>query len=336
MDQNSHFIESTYNKKDQAFDTPLRPSTLGEFVGQERIKERLEVMIHAAKGRGEPLGHCLFSGPPGLGKTTLCHILARSMGTNMVVTSGPSLEKAGDLAGILTSLNEGDILFVDEVHRLQRSIEEYLYPAMEDFKIDLVIDSGPSARTIQLTLKRFTLVGATTRSGLLSEPLRSRFGTNCRLDFYTPEILKDVVKRTSQLIKMPIDDDGALMIAKRSRGTPRIANHLLCWVRDFSTVRAEGKTDLKVIEEALAMLNIDTLGLDDLDKKILSLLIDQHGGGPVGLTTIAAALGEEPHTLEEVHEPYLIMQGLIKKTPKGRMATPLAYSHIKGACHKGD
>ncbi len=325
----NQFIESTYNEPDQKFDAPLRPKALADFAGQETIKERLEVMCEAAKRRSEPLCHALFSGPPGLGKTTLCHILAEMMGTKMVPTSGPALEKPGDLAGILTSLEEGDFLFIDEIHRLQRSIEEYLYPAMEDFRIDLLIDSGPSSRSVQLELKQFTLVGATTRSGLISEPLRSRFGSNFRLEFYAPKTLAQVVLRSASLLKFQIDGQAALQVAKRSRGTPRIANHLLRWVRDFSEVRADGNMSDEIVNEALAMVQIDALGLDEVDKRILSLIIEHHNGGPVGLTTLAAALGEEPHTIEEVHEPYLILQGLLKRTPKGRMVTPLAYSHLR-------
>lgn len=320
------FIESQFAQEDQVFENPLRPHRLADFIGQNPIKERLKILLQAAKTRRDSLGHCLFAGPPGLGKTTLAHILAREMGTNCVITSGPALEKPGDLAGILTSLNEGDVLFVDEIHRLHRSIEEYLYTAMEDFILDLIIDSGPNARTVQLTLKKFTLVGATTRTGLLSEPLRTRFAFTGRLEYYTAEVLQQVVLRTAHLLKFSLDDRGAKAIAQRSRGTPRIANHLLKWVRDYALVHPK-----ETIESALKLLSIDAQGLDEMDKKYLALIINHYSGGPVGLSTLSAAFGEEPHTIEEVYEPYLIMQGFIKRTPRGRMATELAYAHLEKA-----
>jgi Holliday junction DNA helicase RuvB len=323
------FIESSFAKEDKVFETPLRPQKLADFIGQDPIKERLQILIQAAKTRGDSLGHCLFAGPPGLGKTTLAHILSREMGTNCVVTSGPALEKPGDLAGILTSLNDGDVLFVDEIHRLQRSIEEYLYTAMEDFVLDLIIDSGPNARTVQLTLKKFTLVAATTRTGLLSEPLRTRFAFTSRLEYYKPDILQQVILRTAQLLKCPIEPKGALLIAERARGTPRIANHLLRWVRDYVLVHEIKHIDPKIVEKALKVLAIDSKGLDDMDKKFLSLIIHNYNGGPVGLSTLSAAFGEESHTIEEVYEPYLIMQGFIKRTPRGRMATELAFKHLE-------
>jgi holliday junction DNA helicase RuvB len=322
------FIESSFSKQDVTFETPLRPQSLGDFIGQEHLRERLEVFIGAAKQRKEALGHCLFYGPPGLGKTTLAHILSKAMGTNLVVTSGPVIEKAGDLAGILTNLKEGDILFIDEIHRLNRTVEEYLYPAMEDFALDLLIDSGPSARSVQVKLNRFTLVGATTRSGLLSAPMRSRFGFNCRLDYYEPHVLEKILLRSSQILNIYLEPEGAREIAERSRGTPRIANNLLRWVRDYAQMRAQNKTDKTTVRAALEMLSIDHKGLDEMDKKILSLIIDYYEGGPVGINTIAVAIGEEPTTLSEVYEPYLIMQGFLKRTPRGREVTTLAYQHL--------
>ena len=313
---------------DAVFEVPLRPQSLDDFSGQDEIKERLDVLIRAAKARNEPLTHCLFSGPPGLGKTTLANILAKAMGTNLVVTSGAVIEKAGDLAGVLTGLQEGDILFIDEIHRLNRTVEEYLYPAIEDFTLDLMIDSGPSARSIQVPLKRFTLVGATTRAGLLTAPLRSRFGFSCRLDYYPVEVLEKILFRTSEMLKMTIDSQGLREIAKRSRGTPRIANNYLRWVRDYGQIKANGNIDCVVVTSALDMLKIDEKGLDEMDKRILETMIDHYKGGPVGISTIAIAVGEEASTLEEVYEPYLIMQGFIKRTPRGREVTDLGYSHM--------
>lgn len=331
----ANYIESSFTPSDQTLDFPLRPRGLGEFAGQEGIKERLEVMIQAAKERGEPLNHCLFSGPPGLGKTTLAHILAKSMGTQLIVTSGPVLEKPGDLAGLLTSLKEGDLFFIDEIHRLNKQVEEYLYCAMEDFVIDLVIDSGPSARSIQLKLNKFTLVGATTRSGLLSAPLRSRFPFNCRLDYYSSEVLKEILLRTSVIFKVDLESSAAFEIARRSRGTPRIANNLLRWVRDYAQVRAANRISEKTAIEALELLAVDDRGLDEMDKRILSIIIDYHDGGPVGINTIAAAVGEEPDTIEDVYEPYLIMQGFLERTSRGRKATSHAYAHLKNERKKG-
>jgi holliday junction DNA helicase RuvB len=315
-------------REDLSFEVPLRPQSLIDFSGQDLIRERLEVLISAAKQRGESLGHCLFSGPPGLGKTTLANILAKAMGTNLVVTSGAVIEKAGDLAGVLTNLKQGDILFIDELHRLNPTVEEYLYPAMEDFILDLMIDSGPSARSVQVKLNRFTLAGATTRVGLLTAPMRSRFAFTCRLDFYDLSTLEKIVWRTSRILNLSIDEEGIREVARRARGTPRIANNLLRWVRDYAQIRAGNKVDQSVVEKALKMLCIDEMGLDEMDKKILTVLIDFYSGGPVGLNTIAVAIGEEGDTIEEVYEPYLIMKGFIKRTPRGREATPLAYQHL--------
>lgn len=325
---NKTFIESSLSKADTNFEVPLRPQSLEEFAGQDPIRERLEVMIGAAKLRNESLGHCLFCGPPGLGKTTLANILAKSMGTNIVVTSGAVIEKPGDLAGILTHLQTGDILFIDEIHRLNRAAEEYLYPAMEDFVLDIMIDSGPSARSVQVKLNKFTLAGATTRSGLLSSPLRSRFPFTCRLDYYQPQLIAKILQRTGAILNLEIDSHTAMEIARRSRGTPRIAINLLRWVRDFSQMRSNNIINKDVVNRALNMLSIDELGLDEMDKRILEVLIEHYKGGPVGLNSIAAAIGEEASTLEEVYEPYLIMQGFLKRTPRGREATALAYQHL--------
>lgn len=284
--------------------------------------------MYAAQTRQEPLGHILFHGPPGVGKTTLAHLIAKTMGTQLTITSGPVIEKAGDLAGLLTNLKEGDVLFIDEIHRLSKVIEEYLYPAMEDFSLDLLIDSGPAARTVQVRLNRFTLVGATTRVGLLSAPLRSRFSFISRLDYYEPAILQQIILRSSQLLGSDLTPDAAYEIALRCRGTPRVGNNLLRWVRDFALSRSAKKIDLSLAKSALEMLSIDHLGLDEMDKKLLSVLIDHHDGGPVGVQTLAVAIGEEAETLAEVYEPYLIVQGFIKRTPRGREATRLAYSHL--------
>jgi Holliday junction DNA helicase RuvB len=325
---NSRFIESSLSRQDVAFEVPLRPQSLDDFVGQDQVRERLEVLIGAAKQRKEALGHCLFSGPPGLGKTTLANILSKAMGTNLVIVSAPVIEKAGDLAGVLTNLKEGDVLFIDEIHRLNRAIEEYLYPAMEDFKLDLLIDQGPNARSVQVKLPRFTLVGATTRMGMLTGPLRSRFAFTCRLDYYAPHILEQIIQRTSRILNFQLDGAAAREVAKRSRGTPRIANNLLRWVRDYAQMRAGSHVTKDVVIQALEMLSIDEQGLDEMDKKILEVIIDHYQGGPVGINTIAVAVGEEGSTLEEVYEPYLILQGFLKRTPRGREATPMAYRHL--------
>jgi holliday junction DNA helicase RuvB len=324
------FIESTLGAEDRLFEIPLRPRQLTDFVGQDGVCERLGVTIDAARQRKEPLGHCLFCGPPGLGKTTLAHIVAESMGSKIVVTSGPVLDKAADLAGILTSLGEGDLLFIDEIHRLSRTVEEYLYPAMEDFVLDLLIDSGPSARTVKVNLARFTLVGATTRVGLLSAPMRSRFGMSFRLDYYDAAPLTSIVTRSARILGVDIERPAAVEVAQRSRGTPRISNNLLRWVRDYAQVRGDGQITEQIARDALLMLSIDRLGLDEMDKKILEVIMEQHRGGPVGLNTIAVAIGEEGATIEEVYEPYLIMRGLLRRTPRGREVTPLAYHHLQG------
>lgn len=328
MTGNTPFLESSLIEQDEQFEKPLRPQSLDDFVGQLPVRQRLDVMIRAAKERGDALGHCLFCGPPGLGKTTLSHIIANSMGSQLVAVTGPVIEKAGDLAGILTNLQDGDVLFIDEVHRLNRSVEEYLYPAMEDFKLDLLIDTGPNARSVQVKLNKFTLVGATTRTGALSGPLRTRFGFTCRLDYYTPEVLATIVHRTAKLLDIKIDGDAALEIARRSRGTPRVANNLLRWVRDYAQVRADGQLTEKVADEALRMLCIDERGFDEMDKRLLELIITHYDGGPVGLNTLAVALGEDKATIEEVHEPYLIMQGFLKRTLRGREVTAHAYQHL--------
>ncbi len=322
------FIESTLCKEDNFFELPLRPESLSDFAGQDQIKERLNVIIGAAKQRKEALSHCLFTGPPGLGKTTLANILAKSMETNIVTTSGPMIDKPGDLAGVLTNLKEGDILFIDEIHRLNRTVEEYLYSAMEDFSLDLVIDSGPMARSVQVKINPFTLAAATTRAGLITAPLRSRFPFTCRLDYYSASVLEKILLRTSRILNITIDSEGLEEVAKRARGTPRIANNLIRWVRDFAQMRAGNRINKDVVNKALEMLDIDEVGLDEMDKKILNVIINKFGGGPVGLNTIAVAVGEEGHTIEEVYEPYLIMKGFIKRTPRGREVTALGLEHM--------
>jgi Holliday junction DNA helicase RuvB len=316
-------------KPDIALELTLRPSLFSEFTGQAKVKERLEITVAAAKQRGEATDHILLSGPPGLGKTTLAHIVAKAMGANLKSTSGPTIEKAGDLAGLLTNLEEGDVLFIDEIHRLQKTIEEYLYPAMEDFKLDIIIDQGPNARSVRLNLPRFTLIGATTRSGLLSGPLLTRFGIRERLDYYQAAQLQEIVLRSAKLLGIEIEEKGAREIARRSRGTPRIANNLLKRVRDYAQVRHEGRITAEVADKALAMLEIDENGLDEMDKRILETIIVKFGGGPVGVSSLAVAVGEEPDTLEEVYEPYLIMEGYLKRTSQGRVATELSYNKLK-------
>lgn len=321
-------ISDVLIKPDAALETSLRPSIFGDFTGQPKVKERIEISVEAAKRRGEALDHVLLSGPPGLGKTTLAHIIARAMGTALKTTSGPTIEKAGDLAGLLTNLEEGDVLFIDEIHRLQKTIEEYLYPAMEDFKLDIIIDQGPNARSVRLNLPRFTLIGATTRSGLLTSPLLTRFPVRERLDYYDAEQLRTIVLRSARLLGIGIDEHGATQIARRSRGTPRIANNLLRRVRDYAQVRGDGCVTSEIADRALAMLEIDENGLDDMDKRILEAVIVKFSGGPVGVNSLAVAVGEEPDTIEEVYEPYLIMEGYLKRTPQGRVATELSYKKL--------
>jgi len=306
----------------------LRPTVFADFTGQLKVKERLEIAVTAARQRAEALDHVLLSGPPGLGKTTLAHIIARAMGSNLKCTSGPTIEKAGDLAGLLTNLEEGDVLFIDEIHRLQKTIEEYLYPAMEDFKLDIIIDQGPNARSVRLNLPRFTLVGATTRSGLLTAPLLTRFPVRERLDYYGADQLRHIVQRAARLLGIQVDEAGAFEIARRSRGTPRIANNLLRRVRDYAQVRGDGHITPAVADQALAILEIDRNGLDEMDKRILECIIVKFNGGPVGVSSLAVAVGEEPDTLEEVYEPYLIMEGYLKRTPQGRVATELCFQRL--------
>jgi Holliday junction DNA helicase RuvB len=313
---------------DATLEVSLRPPLFEEFAGQDKTVERLKVMVDAAKTRGDTLQHILLSGPPGLGKTTLAYIIGNAMGAEVRTTSGPMIEKAGDLAGLLTNIERGGVLFIDEIHRLQPAIEEYLYPAMEDFKLDIVIDQGPSARTVRLNLAPFTLVGATTRSGMISDPLRSRFGMNCRLDYYSAEHLASIVSRSAGLLGTDMEPGADLEIAQRARGTPRIANNLLRWVRDYALVRADGSITPHIAAEALTMLDIDADGFDEMDKRILEALIGLFDGGPVGVGSLAVAIGEEAGTIEEVHEPYLIMQGYLKRTAQGRVAMPKAYRKI--------
>ncbi|MFV0338117.1 MAG: Holliday junction branch migration DNA helicase RuvB [Chthoniobacterales bacterium] len=326
---------SEVQPEDRVYDVSLRPPAFTEFSGQEKSVERLQLMVEAAQQRGDVLQHILLCGPPGLGKTTLAHILGNAMNVEVRSTSGPTIEKAGDLAGLLTNLERGAILFIDEIHRLQPAIEEYLYPAMEDFKLDIMIDQGPSARSVQLNLAKFTMVGATTRSGMISAPLRSRFGMTCRLDYYDTDALKIIVDRSANLLDVEIEPDGALEIARRSRGTPRIANNLLRWVRDFAQVRASGVITADVAAKALSLLEIDAEGFDEMDKRIISNLIEKFNGGPVGLNSLAVAIGEDAGTLEEVHEPYLIMQGYISRTAQGRIAMPRAYRKLGLPAPKG-
>ena len=313
---------------EREFENALRPPKFQDFSGQSKVVENLEVFVEAAKYRGEPLDHTLLHGPPGLGKTTLSNIIANELGVGFKITSGPVLDKPGDLAGILTSLETNDVLFIDEIHRLSPVVEEYLYSAMEDYRIDIMIDKGPSARSIQIDLNPFTLIGATTRSGLLTAPLRARFGINLHLEYYDPQTLARIIKRSARILNVPIDDEAAMEISRRSRGTPRIANALLRRVRDFAQVKGNGSIDTVIARLSLTALNIDQYGLDEIDNKILLTIIDKFKGGPVGVSTIATAIGEDAGTLEEVYEPYLIMEGFVKRTQRGRMVTELAYQHL--------
>ena len=321
-------ITDVLTEPDAGLEGTLRPGVFSDFTGQLKVKERLGIAVEAAKQRSEALDHILLSGPPGLGKTTLAGILAREMGSDMKVTSGPIIEKAADLAGLLTNLNQGDVLFIDEIHRLQKNIEEYLYPAMEDFTLDIIIDQGPSARSVRLNLPRFTLIGATTRSGLLTAPLLTRFPVRERLDYYQADDLQTIVRRSAGLLNVEIDTDGSVEVARRSRGTPRIANNLLRRVRDYAQVKGDGRIDGDTADKALAMLEIDEDGLDEMDKRILEAIIVKFSGGPVGLSSLAVAVGEEPDTLEEVYEPFLILEGYLNRTPQGRVATEASFNKL--------
>ncbi|MFT4856407.1 MAG: Holliday junction DNA helicase RuvB [Algoriphagus sp.] len=321
--------EESLSSKDKDFEKALRPLSFEDFTGQFKIVANLRVFVTAAKNRNEPLDHVLLHGPPGLGKTTLSHIIANELGSGLKITSGPVLDKPSDLAGLLTNLEEGDVLFIDEIHRLNPIVEEYLYSAMEDFRIDIMLDSGPNARSVQISLSPFTLIGATTRSGLLTSPLRARFGINSRLEYYDAKLLTDIVQRSAGILKTPIDEVAAFEIARRSRGTPRIANMLLRRTRDFAEVKGNGTITLDIAQFALNALDVDVNGLDEMDNRILLTIIEKFNGGPVGLSTIATACGEESETIEEVYEPFLIQEGYLKRTSRGRMATELAYRHLK-------
>lgn len=329
FDEDERFVTSDFISEDAEIEYGLRPRSLSEYIGQEKAKGNLEVYIQAALDRREALDHVLLYGPPGLGKTTLASIIANEMGVNIRITSGPAIEKAGDLAAILTNLSEHDILFIDEIHRMSRTVEEILYPAMEDYALDIIIGKGPAAKSIRIDLPRFTLIGATTRAGLLTAPLRDRFGVISRLELYSVEEIQEIVKRSAGLLGVEIDDEGAAEIASRSRGTPRIANRFLKRVRDFAQVKHDGKITYSVAADALRSMEVDELGLDEIDSRMIKTMIENFGGGPVGLDTLAATIGEEPNTIEDVYEPYLLQLGFISRTPRGRIATKLAYDHFE-------
>lgn len=328
MNENLNPENSNFSNEELEVEKKLRPFTFEDFTGQDQALENLKVFVEAANKRGEALDHTLFHGPPGLGKTTLAHILANELKVGIKVTSGPVLDKPGDLAGLLTNLDERDVLFIDEIHRLSPVVEEYLYSAMEDYKIDIMIESGPNARTVQINLEPFTLIGATTRSGLLTAPMRARFGISSRLQYYSKELLTTIIQRSAQILKVPISMEAAIEISGRSRGTPRIANALLRRVRDFAQIKGNGKITIEIAQFALKALNVDAYGLDEMDNKILTTIIDKFKGGPVGISTIATAVGENVETIEEVYEPFLIQQGFIARTPRGREVTELAYKHL--------
>ena len=329
FERENEIVARTFNSCEEELEISLRPQKLPQFIGQNKVKEVLNIFIESAKIRNQPLDHVLLSGPPGLGKTTLANIISNELGVNIRVTSGPAIERAGDLAAILTNLNENDVLFIDEIHRLNKTVEEIMYPALEDFALDIIIGKGPSARSIRLDLPKFTLIGATTRSGMLASPLRDRFGVMCNLDFYEPEDLKEIVLRSASIMNIEVEEKGAEEIAKRSRGTPRIANRLLKRVRDYAIVKGEGIIDLKTADEALKMLEIDEIGLDKLDRRILNTIIDFYKGGPVGIDTLAASIGEEKGTIEDVYEPYLLQIGYLNRTPRGRVVSESGYRHVK-------